>query len=655
MLDPEERERLRSRLRSAADAPAGKTLAVIERLYQEGKPSDVLLCSRALQWSAPALVEAGSREVRAFFARSVSLEPVLPFLQLQAAFDGVVLRAEMGGYGSFMDELLSEAGPLSASSTFDLIVLAIDLEDMAGSLPDLCATGRDDGAAAERIAAEIAACVERMRSMLESLRGRVQSRVLVQGFVVPDGTALGDTGESNLSGGLRTAVRRLNAEVAAMCGGIAGCVYFSVDDVAARFGKAAWFDTRMFLSSRVPMAAAAFSAYALAFVRSLRVLFRPMRKVLCTDLDGTLWGGILGEDGPEGITTGTAFPGNCYRTYQQYLRRLRARGVLLAIVSKNNLADVDEAFAVRGSDLALTPADFSARKIGWGEKAIALQELARELSLGTDALVFVDDNPAECEAVRQTMPEVAVVQVPGDEPWRFVELLEAGGYFDTTTISDDDLHRAEAYREEGERETLRQTLGSRDDFLRSLEIVCTFLPATEAPLARSVQLLGKTNQFNLTVRRHDAADVERFAGRPGSQAIALRVRDRFGDSGVVGLLLAQTTGVVCRIDTLLLSCRVIGRDIECALLAEAARRALADGARWMLGEYRPTKKNGLATEFFAGCGFAPGLPADIDPPLTEGGASVWSCYDLEQGLPPSPPFLMLEGAIHEPAFAGVSA
>lgn len=652
MLDPVIRDALRAELRSmtTSSQSAEVARASILRLYREGKPSDVLLCSKTLAQIAPALIEGGSREIRTFIARSVSIEPVVPFLEIEAAANGFVLRTDIGGYGSFIDELVNGAGPLNSASKYDLVVLLFDLEDVAGQLPNLCASGRADG-----VAEEISDCVDRMRSMLQSLRGRVRSRILVQGFVVPDSTALGDVGESNLPGGLRSAVRLLNSELVKVCASISDCVFFSVEDVAARFGKSAWLDPRLFLSSRVPMAAAAFPAYAQALLRSVRVLFRPMRKVLCTDLDQTFWGGILGEDGPEGIATGTSFPGNCYRAYQQYLLRLRARGVLLVIVSKNNLADVEEAFALRKDDLLLKLRDFSARKIGWGDKAGALEEIAQELSLGVDSFVFVDDNPAECEAVRQRLPGVAVVHVPAGEPWRFVEMVEGGGWFDTFAISEDDLRRAEEYRKESEREAQRQSFGDRDSFLTSLEIVCTFLPATEAPLARSVQLLGKTNQFNLTTRRHGAADVERFQALPGGQAIALRVRDRFGDSGVVGLLLAETQGEVCRIDTLLLSCRVIGRDIEQAMLAEAAARAQRDGARWLLGEYRPTKKNGLCADFYRARGFTSDIPEDMSIPPSEDGNSAWYWYDLNLERPSFPTFLQMEGVAHEPAFAGIPA
>ncbi len=186
-------------------------------------------------------------------------------------------------------------------------------------------------------------------------------------------------------------------------------------------------------------------------VRSFSTLFRAPRKVLCTDLDNTLWGGVLGEEGTEGIQTGSAFPGNCYLEYQRYLKQLSARGILLAIVSKNNEADVREAFQARAADLALKLDDFVATKISWNEKADAIRELAQELSLGLDSFVFVDDNPVECEAIRQQLPEVAVVSAPVEEPWKLVELLSEQSYFDAASVTDDDVNRLSEYKAQAQR------------------------------------------------------------------------------------------------------------------------------------------------------------------------------------------------------------
>jgi FkbH-like protein len=477
-----------------------------------------------------------------------------------------------------------------------------------------------------------------MGQLLRGFRAWNSVWLLVQGLVVPDLTSLGDVGDGNLANSLPHALERLNQRLAALCGSVADCVFYDVDRIAARYGRTRWRDPRMYLASRLPLAAESFRPYARGLVRSFSTLFRVARKVLCTDLDNTLWGGVLGEDGPQGIATGSASPGNCYLEYQRYLKQLAARGVLLAIASKNNEADVEEAFKARAADLAVGLGDFVARRINWNEKAQSLREIAEELSLGLDAFVFVDDNPVECEAIRQQMPEVAVVAAPVDDPWRLVELLASQPYFDAAVVTADDANRVSAYRAQAQRAEAASSAGSRDEFLASLGIVCAFESALTAPLARAVQLLAKTNQFNLTTRRRSAADVEEFAAAAGGQAFAVRVRDRFGDAGVVGLALARNRGDACCIDSLLLSCRVIGRGIETAMLAhlgEVARRA---GATRLVGEFIATKKNAPCASFYVDHGFTRcGSLGDAPP------ESVFYELDLTATPLASPKWITLEG------------
>jgi FkbH-like protein len=394
----------------------------------------------------------------------------------------------------------------------------------------------------------------------------------------------------------------------------------------------------MFFASRLPVSAKSFRAYSRGLVRSFSTLFRAPRKILCTDLDNTLWGGVLGEDGPEGIATGSDFPGNCYLEYQRYLKQLSSRGILLAIVSKNNEADVREAFHLRAADLALSLDSFVAHKISWNEKADSIRELAKELSLGLDSFVFVDDSPVECEAIRQQLPEVAVVEAPAAEPWRLVEVLSAQPFFDAAAVTDDDVHRADEYRAQAKRAELAGSASSRDEFLASLGIVCSFQSALLAPLSRAVQLLAKTNQFNLTTRRHSAAEIEEFASVARGQAVVVRARDRFGDAGVVGLALARRQGDSCVIDSLLLSCRVIGRGIETALLAHVGKQALRTGARRLVGEFIATKKNTPCATFYADHGFTKFVPLEEASP-----DSVFYELDLAASAPTSPKWITLEG------------
>jgi FkbH-like protein len=318
---------------------------------------------------------------------------------------------------------------------------------------------------------------------------------------------------------------------------------------------------------------------------------------------------------------------------------LSSRGILLAIASKNNEADVREAFQVRSADLALSLDDFVAIKISWEEKSDSIRELAEELSLGLDSFVFVDDNPVECEAIRQQLPEVAVVVAPIREPWKLVEVLSEQSFFDAAVVTDDDLNRLSEYKAQAQRAELASSVGNRDEFLASLEIVCTFQSALQAPLSRAVQLLAKTNQFNLTTRRHSAAEVEAFASTAGGQAVVVRVRDRFGDAGVVGLALARNQGSSYYIDSLLLSCRVIGRGIETALLAYLGEHAVQTGAKLLVGEFIATKKNAPCADFYPDHGFTQRVPLDEEGHL----GSIFYELDLTTSVPASPKWITLEG------------
>lgn len=602
-------------------------------LDASGKPADAMFCVSAFADIADAMKkQLGTRRLRAYVVRSVTVEPILPFLATEAVLSNYFLDIEMGGYGSYIDEMLSPQSGLAKFNP-DVVLVLLDLEEIAGRLPELCADGIGAG-----VEEEVQQCLVRIAQLLRSFRAGSPARILFQGLVVPDQPSLGDVGEANLPYSLTNAVLMLNQKLAALCRTLSDCVFFDVDRLAARYGRVRWRDTRMFLASRLPISSDSFRAYSQGLVRSLSALFRAPRKVLCTDLDNTLWGGVLGEDGPDGIATGSAFPGNCYFEYQKYLKQLSSRGILLAVVSKNNEADVREAFQLRAGDLALNLDSFVASKINWNEKAHSIRELAQELSLGLDSFVFVDDNPVECEAVRRQLPEVAVVEVPVQEPWKLVGMLSERSFFDAAVVTDDDVNRLSEYKAQAQRAELASSAGNRDEFLASLGIVCAFQSALEAPLSRAVQLLAKTNQFNLTTRRRSATEVEEFASAAGGQAVVVRVRDRFGDAGVVGLALARHRGDSCYIDSLLLSCRVIGRGIETALLAHLSKQALRLGARRLVGEFIATKKNAPCATFYSDHGFVRSTALEEAQ-----SGSIFYELDLTALAPTSPKWITLEG------------
>jgi len=633
MQSDSERQDLRRCVKDAvSNQDADAAVRYARRLIStSNKSADVMFCASAFAGIADCIKnQLGAKGLRTYVVRSVTVEPIVPFLAAEGVLSNYVLDLQLGGYGSYADELLNAQSALVDFKP-DLVLVLLDLEEIAGRMPDLCADGI--GAKVEE---EIEECVSRTAQLLRSFRSRNSARLLFQGLVVPDRTSLGDVGNANLAHSLPNAVLQLNQRLAAICRTVSDCVFFDADHLAARYGRARWRDARMFLASRLPVSAEFFSAYSRGLVGSFSAMFRAPRKVLCTDLDNTLWGGVLGEDGADGIAAGSAFPGICYLDYQRYLKQLSSRGVLLAIVSKNNEADVRDAFKTRSADFALRLEDFVACKIGWNEKSESIRELAQELSLGLDSFVFVDDSPVECEGILQQLPEVAVVQAPIDEPWKLVEILSEQPFFDAVQFTEDDVNRLNEYKAQAQRAELAGSAGSRDEFLASLEIVCTFQSALQAPLSRAVQLLAKTNQFNLTTRRRSTAEVERFAAE--GQAVVVRVRDRFGDAGVVGLALAQNRGDACIIDSFLLSCRVIGRGIETALLAYVGEQAQRTGARRLVGEFITTKKNTPCANFYPDHGFVKCAAMGTDD-----SASVFYENDLTASVPVSPKWITLEG------------
>ena len=634
MLTEDGRSELRKRITTlVTEGQAAAVLAAVGHLVRETpKPgADASFCASALTRVADALTTAGElRRLRTFVVRSVTLEPLLPTLRVEAALQGLWLELQLGDYGSYLDDPTNPAGALAQSEP-DLVMLVLDLEDIAADLVQQSVASAGQG-----VDAAVDAAFSLIEQLLRGLRQFSKARVVLQGFEIPDLTSTGDVADANLITSLPRAVAALNDRMAGLCRELPDCIFFDLDRVAARFGRGTWRDHRLFLATRLAVATPAHGAYARALTRTAAALYRAPRKVLCTDLDNTLWGGVLGEEGWAGIATGTAFPGNCFQRYQRYLKELSARGILLVAVSKNNPADVEEAFAKRSADLLLMLDDFAARKIGWLDKTDSLRELATELSLGLDSFVFVDDHPVECEAMRQQLPQVATVCLPAEQPWRYVEILAAEPFFDTAAVTEADTQRAEEYRAQAKRSALANGAGSREQFLASLEIVCTILPVAEAPMARAVQLLGKTNQFNLTTRRHGTAEVEEFAAE--GVALAVRVRDRFGDAGVVGLALltGEADTSVWRIDTFLLSCRVIGRGIEAAMLAEIASLARKAGVRRLRGEYIRSAKNALCANFYPDHGFS------TEP--IEGGDDSIVQYGLTLGddLLPIPGWIQLE-------------
>ncbi len=322
------------------------------------------------------------------------------------------------------------------------------------------------------------------------------------------------------------------------------------------------------------------------------------KKCLVLDLDNTLWGGVLGEDGIDGIRLGGDYPGKAYTYWQQALLQLAGTGVILAVCSKNNESDVQEAWE-KNPNMVLRREHFSALRINWQDKATNLRELADELNIGLDSVVFVDDNPAERELIKQVLPQVAVPDFP-EKPYQLMPFFKSlvENYFRIYKVTDEDRNKTEQYRANAMRHAEQARFADMESYLYSLDLQLDVIPADEHNLPRIAQMTQKTNQFNLTTRRYTEADVQQRIDQ-GWRVFCMSVRDRFGDNGITGtIFLEPVDDVTVSIDTLLLSCRILGKGIEEAFLKTVFNLLRLDGYRHVSADYLPTAKNGQTADFY---------------------------------------------------------
>lgn len=370
----------------------------------------------------------------------------------------------------------------------------------------------------------------------------------------------------------------------------------------ARFGARQAFDARFYFRGKAPYAAGFVDQLAQAAAAATRRFGSQFHKVLVLDCDNTLWGGIVGEDGPQGIQLDRyGYPGNIFWTVQQQFKALEAQGVLLCLNSKNNPADVDEVLAGH-PQMALRDAQLVAKKVNWTDKPANLRALAAELNLGLDSFVFVDDSAFEVEAVREQLPQVRVFQVPKalqDYPAlvrdEIAPLFTAGG------VSAESRGKTQQYRALAQAAEARAGFASQEDYLRSLGLAVTLRRDDTAQLPRITELMAKSNQFNLTTERLQAGDVGALMGRADATVYAFSVSDRLAEHGLTGVLITEDDAedpAAVRVHSFLMSCRVIGRGIEFAVWRPVLADAAARGKQRLKAAYRPTAKNAQVADFY---------------------------------------------------------
>lgn len=566
---------------------------------------------------------------RVALLRSFTVEPLLPLLRAACFTAGIDLNVHVGDFNAYAQEMLDPDSTLYRFAP-DAVILAVQTRDLA---PDLWHDfARLDTDARRAIAARV---VENFQDWTSAFLRHGRAHLVLHTLEAPATPCLGLLDNAGDTPGQAGTLRLINDELRRLASASNSIHLLEYDALVARHGRTRWHDERKWLAARLPLAAHSLPHLVAEWMRFLRPLTGRVAKAVAVDLDNTLWGGVVGEDGLHGLKLGAEYPGAAYLEVQRALLDLKARGLLLCLCSKNNGAEAVEAVETHPAML-LRMKDFAAARVNWNDKAESLRELAAELKIGLDAVAFVDDNPVEREHVRAQLPEVHVVELPAD-PFDFARALREEAVFERLTLSDEDRARTSYYEAERERTALQGRTTTREDFLRSLAQEAEVAPVTDATLARAAQLTQKTNQFNLTTRRYTERQLADLVARSDWHACTLRLRDRFGDNGIVGLALARRAAAVWELDSFLLSCRVIGRTVETALLAHLVETARAAGATRLLGRYLPTRKNIPARDFYAAHGFALVSEQEDDE---SGGGSLWS-LDLTRQTVECPAWIRL--------------
>jgi len=577
-------------------------------LTRQAAQFDELLFLSSLRKKAVArgLKEAGADEkhLRLAIVGGCSLYPLHELLIHLLETEGVVCELFLGDYDNYVAEMMDAEGALAKFQPDVICVLPVGQRcRYLGALTDL----------REAVHAAGDAVAVQLLDLCRNFHERTGAEVILGNFILPARHDLG-TFRSRTPASDWNFRKWVNFEL-----GLNAPSFVRICDLeflAHRHGALAAEDARGWFESKQLCASALLVEVCRELARLILALRQPPKKVLVLDLDNTLWGGTVADDGLEGIELGDTSPrGEAFKAFQKYILSLKDRGVLLAVCSKNDLVRAQEAFE-RHPEMVLRTADFAAFKANWEPKSDNIRQIATELNLGLDSLVFVDDNPAEIEIVRQFAPAVTTILL-GPDPAEYVGQLQDCRMFEPHTITTEDIQRSGQYRAEQERHNLLASAADMDTYLVSLVMEATITEFVLADVPRLSQLINKSNQFNLTTHRRTEAEVQSLINQPDHVCFSVRLKDRFGDHGLISIVIGRVHDKELEIDTWLMSCRVLKRQVEETVLNELIRLARVRGCTRLTGVYIATPKNEMVRDFYPRLGFRPKKVTSIRGEFTQ--------------------------------------
>ncbi|MEO0128302.1 MAG: HAD-IIIC family phosphatase [candidate division WOR-3 bacterium] len=541
------------------------------------------------------LSKLGFHQIKIAILSSFTIDPIIPYLYIKCCKAKLNPNFYVGGYNLFNQEILDKNSKLYEFDP-DVLILAIRLQELSPYLYESFLES-----SINKIEDEKNRVCDLIKSLILAFRKNSSATIIIHNFEIPMRPTLGIIDSRN-EPSQKKIIREINCVLDDLAKEIRGTYILDYDNLTALRGKLKWQDDKMWFLARTPIAISNYAYLADEYIRFLKPLKGLNRKCLVLDLDNTLWGGILGEDGIDGIKLGSTYPGNAFVAFQKEILNLYYKGIILAINSKNNEADVMEVFE-KHPDMVLKTKHFASWRVNWQDKVQNMKEIAEELNIGLDSIVFIDDSPFEREMMKTKLPEVLTIDMPSD-PVQYCSVLREIPDFEILSFSDEDRKRGEMYHSQLERKKLQESSNSLEDFYKSLDMKIIINLADKYSIPRISQLTQKTNQFNLTTKRYSETDIQNFSESPNYRVFYIRLFDKFGDNGIVGVsILKKNSQIEFEIDTFLMSCRVLGRTVETAFLSFITDVAKKEGAKMLLGIFIPTKKNKPASDFYKLHGF----------------------------------------------------
>jgi FkbH-like protein len=540
-------------------------------------------------------LEKFEKKIRIAILSSFTLNGLAETMKVKCSESKMGCIAYVGPYNQYNQEILNPASKLYEFSP-ELTYLFIDSRKLLGDLfyfpYSISSTQRKDFVNNK---------VNEIKKLITTFKKNSKSKLVISNFDIPAYSPYGIF-ESKADYGLQEMTADLNSKISELAREDSSVYVYDFNGFVMKFGQANIFDYSKFFYGDVKIAFDFIPYLAHDLIGYVKPIFGINKKCIVLDLDNTLWGGIVGEDGFEGIKLGLTPPGNAFIEFQKRLLALHQRGIILAINSKNNPEDALQVIT-NYPNMILREEHFASMKINWDDKISNMREIADEINIGLDSMVYFDDDPVNRELIRMKIPEILTINLPND-PSQYSRMLEDLNDFNVLKITEEDLKRGKMYYEDRQRGELEKTAPNLDDFLKQLNIKLKIQDANRFTIPRISQLTLKTNQFNLTTRRYQEEDIAKLANDKDTLVKCVQVEDKFGDNGITGVIIVKKDNKAeWTIDTFLLSCRVMGRGVEEGMLGHILELARKEGVSKVKGIYIPTKKNKPSEDFLSNFGF----------------------------------------------------